>query len=79
MKWYLLFYFCPDAISHESFTNSCCIIICLSLRYRQMFDLEGETGLVVRGIGTAVTLSRSNHPEGIINAVNIKEYHNGRE
>ena len=26
--------------------------------YRQCFDLEGETGIVVRGIGTAVTLTR---------------------
>jgi len=26
--------------------------------YRQCFDLEGEAGIVVRGIGTAVTLSR---------------------
>ena len=26
--------------------------------YRQNFDLEGESGIVVRGIGTAVTLSR---------------------
>ena len=26
--------------------------------YRQNFDLEGESGIVVRGIGTAMTLSR---------------------
>lgn len=26
--------------------------------YRQNFDLEGESGIVVRGIGTVVTLSR---------------------
>jgi len=26
-------------------------------RYHQQFDLEGETGIVVRGIGTSVTLS----------------------
>ena len=25
-------------------------------RYKQYFDLEGDTGIVVRGIGTAVTL-----------------------
>lgn len=26
--------------------------------YRQSFDLEGETGIVVRGLGSAVTLVR---------------------
>ena len=26
--------------------------------YRQCFDLEGESGIVVRGIGTAATLTR---------------------
>ncbi|XP_077518520.1 C2 domain-containing protein 5 isoform X3 [Amblyomma americanum] len=30
--------------------------------YRQCFDLEGESGVVVRGIGTAVTLVRIGHP-----------------
>lgn len=29
-----------------------------SVRYNQYFDLEGESGIVVRGIGTAVTLVR---------------------
>jgi hypothetical protein len=28
------------------------------IRYNQYFDLEGESGIVVRGIGTAVTLVR---------------------
>ena len=28
-----------------------------STRYQQEFDLEGETGLVVRSIGTSVTLT----------------------
>ena len=27
------------------------------ISYRQCFDLEGEYGIVVRGIGTAVTLT----------------------
>lgn len=27
--------------------------------YHQVFDLEGESGIVVRGIGTAVTLVRT--------------------
>jgi len=31
--------------------------------YRQNFDLEGESGIVVRGIGTAVTLARLQHGE----------------
>ncbi len=26
--------------------------------YRQCFDLEGESGIVVRGIGTAATLTK---------------------
>ena len=29
------------------------------LGYQQKFDLEGDTGIVVRGIGTAVTLVRT--------------------
>ena len=28
-------------------------------RYQQHFDLEGESGIVVRGIGTAVTVSKA--------------------
>jgi len=31
--------------------------------YQQKFDLEGDTGIVVRGIGTAVTLIKSRLPE----------------
>ena len=31
----------------------------LSFRYQQKFDLEGDTGIVVRGIGTAVTLVKA--------------------
>jgi len=27
-------------------------------RYKQCFDLEGESGIVIRGIGTAVTLAK---------------------
>ena len=30
---------------------------CFHSRYQQNFDLEGESGIVVRGIGTAVTVS----------------------
>ena len=33
-------------------------------RYQQKFDLEGDTGIVVRGIGTAMALVKvSNAPE----------------
>jgi len=33
-------------------------LLCNALTsYRQCFDLEGEYGIVVRGIGTAVTLA----------------------
>ena len=33
-------------------------------RYQQKFDLEGDTGIVVRGIGTAMALVKvSNTPE----------------
>lgn len=34
------------------------VLIFFSVRYNQYFDLEGESGIVVRGIGTAVTLVR---------------------
>jgi len=44
-----------------------------------MFDLEGETGLVVRGIGTAVTLIRNSHPDGVAPSAINKEQHVGRE
>lgn len=35
-------------------------MICMMyfFRYKQCFDLEGESGIVVRGIGTAATLIR---------------------
>ena len=33
-------------------------------RYQQKFDLEGDTGIVVRGIGTAMTLTKlSSNPD----------------
>ena len=42
--------------------------------YRQCFDLEGETGIVVRGIGTAVSKHKQTnkmnlpvHPKGDLN------------
>ena len=44
-----------------------------------MFDLEGETGLVVRGIGTAVTLIRISHPDNVAPSSVNKEQHIGRE
>jgi hypothetical protein len=31
-------------------------------RYQLCFDLEGESGIVVRGIGTAVMLTRRDRP-----------------
>jgi len=34
------------------------VFICLVYSYQQYFDLEGESGIVVRGIGTAVVLTR---------------------
>ncbi|XP_057366320.1 C2 domain-containing protein 5-like isoform X1 [Daphnia carinata] len=48
--------------------------------YQQMFDLEGVTGLVVRGIGTAVTLARC-HSDGNSAVTWFKDQHhgNGRE
>ena len=33
-----------------------CVVVFFS--YRQCFDLEGESGIVVRGIGTAATLTK---------------------
>lgn len=50
-------------------------------RYQQTFDLEGVTGLVVRGIGTSVTLVRS-HADGVVSATTnfLKDTHtSGRE
>ncbi|XP_046438601.1 C2 domain-containing protein 5-like isoform X4 [Daphnia pulex] len=44
--------------------------------YQQMFDLEGVTGLVVRGIGTAVTLARC-HFDGNAAVTWFKEQHHG--
>lgn len=39
----------------------------LFFRYRQCFDLEGETGgVVVRGIGTAVKLNRHKKMENLV-------------
>jgi len=32
--------------------------MCLLFRYQQKFDLEGNTGIVVRGIGTAIHLTK---------------------
>ena len=32
--------------------------VLITSRYQQKFDLEGESGIVVRGIGTAVTLAK---------------------
>lgn len=40
-------------MSRRSILNSYCD---LYYRYLQNFDLEGESGIVARGIGTAVTL-----------------------
>jgi len=34
--------------------------------YKQLFDLEGESGIVVRGIGTAVTLARLQPEENLV-------------
>ena len=51
-------------------------------RYQQTFDLEGVTGLVVRGIGTSVTLVRS-HTDGMASVTTnnlLKDTHaSGRE
>ena len=49
-------------------------------RYQQMFDLEGVTGLVVRGIGTAVTLARCHSDGNSAFSWFSKEHHaSGRE
>ena len=46
------------------FCGCCCVSLCSLLfshhchSYQQHFDLEGESGVVVRGVGTAVTTSR---------------------
>jgi hypothetical protein len=43
-------------------------LICVYLSYcyfsyKQCFDLEGESGIVIRGIGTAVTLAKLRDPQ----------------
>lgn len=38
-----------------------CYCIWSTFRYNQSFDLEGESGIVVRGIGTCVLLLPSHH------------------
>lgn len=59
-----------------------CYLITFAIpRYQQTFDLEGVTGLVVRGIGTSVTLVRS-HADGMASATAnfLKDTHtSGRE
>lgn len=42
----------------------------INFRYQQYFDLEGESGIVVRGIGTAVILTKIDN--------NIARYQHGR-
>ncbi len=56
------------------------LIINFQFRYQQMFDLEGVTGLVVRGIGTAVTLARCHSDGNSAFSWFNKEHHaSGRE
>ncbi|KAL4225070.1 C2 domain-containing protein 5 [Mactra antiquata] len=46
--------------------------------YKQCFDLEGESGIVIRGIGTAVTLSKLRDQQVSplpVGASPLKEYH----
>lgn len=44
------------------------------IRYLQNFDLEGESGIVARGIGTAVTLVKLHDVLGFpCDSVNIEE------
>ena len=38
-------------------------ILCYYFSYKQCFDLEGESGIVIRGIGTAVTLAKLRDPQ----------------
>ena len=69
--YYRQFTLCCNSInfnvtySMERFIIKChtpsTIYIVYNIRYRQCFDLEGETGVVVRAIGTAVSLARSTH------------------
>jgi len=44
------------------------------IRYLQNFDLEGESGIVARGIGTAVTLVKLHDVLGFpCDSINIEE------
>ena len=61
---YAILDYCKPVVGHPIYGQSplflqyitCLISCCCS--YQQHFDLEGESGVVVRGIGTAVTVSR---------------------
>ena len=44
-------------------------------RYQQYFDLEGETGIVLRGIGTSVTLIKEMDANSSFLQPSIEEHH----
>ena len=47
--------------------------------YIQNFDLEGESGIVVRGIGTAVTLSRLQPEDMTVTPATLSPGKNSRD
>lgn len=51
---YIIMHFVSDLTINEFLHN----IFSSVFSYCQNFDLEGESGIVARGIGTAVTLTR---------------------
>ena len=53
---------CHTAVSQTDFSFAGSLerkLLFSHSRYQQHFDLEGESGIVVRGIGTAVTVSKA--------------------
>ena len=46
----------PCSAAVATITVASCLRVLVS--YRQFFDLEGESGIVVRAIGTSVTLGK---------------------
>lgn len=45
------------------------VVFFLGLRYCQCFDIEGDTGIVVRGIGTCVTLVKIEEATSVVGSL----------
>ena len=52
-----------DVVGVSEFFAPVTLTVGFCCSYRQYFDLEGESGIVVRAIGTAVKLARLSHQQ----------------